>query len=298
MFKKMIWIISLLVSVIFIGGCNPYSLAGIAVEVASNVVDASDKANKKNWEQEINAKFTPGVDTEQSIREIKDKNGKPEDEMLFQNEIPVKKVLVYFRPMKFGDGAEAIFFVFDKTKNQFVYILSELYKKDDYLSLIKEKEKEGKEYLKLGYVKFLNKEQSDYKKQGRYDLALEITKKLMEQKSEADTVNAEANNSVAWFFATCKDPRYRDAEKALEYAQKAVAIKRSARYLDTLAASYAENGDFAKAVELETEAYNLALDKQSGVSLEHLNSFKELIEVYRSRRTYAQWKYGEKLTSK
>lgn len=299
MLKRTLWIVGLLVSVIFIGGCAETALLGaqIAGDIGSAISSYNSKKAEENWNREVNAKFTPWVDTEQSVREIMNKNGKPEEEMLFQNEIPARKILVYYRALKPKDLVRLALFTFDSEKNQFVFVELPSWEKDKYLTWIKNEE--FKEYLKSGlYIYILQEMLKNHEKQSRYDLAFEIIKKLIEQKSESNTVNAEANNSVAWFLATCKDPRYRNAEKALEYAQKAVAIKRSASYLDSLAAAYAEKGDFEKAVEVETEAYNLALDKKSGESLESLNSFKELIEVYRSHRTYAQWKYGEKLTSK
>jgi tetratricopeptide (TPR) repeat protein len=62
--------------------------------------------------------------------------------------------------------------------------------------------------------------------------------------------------NLARVLATAPDPKLRDAKRALTEAQKAVdMIKyRDGRFLDTLAAAYAEAGQFDKAVETQQRA--------------------------------------------
>jgi tetratricopeptide (TPR) repeat protein len=62
--------------------------------------------------------------------------------------------------------------------------------------------------------------------------------------------------NLARVLATAPDPKLRDAKRAVTEAQKAVdMIKyRDGRFLDTLAAAYAEAGQFDKAVETQQKA--------------------------------------------
>ena len=51
--------------------------------------------------------------------------------------------------------------------------------------------------------------------------------------------------------ATCPEEKHRNGQQAVEYATKACELTawKNAPYLGTLAAAYAEAGDFAKAVQ-------------------------------------------------
>jgi TPR repeat protein len=66
-----------------------------------------------------------------------------------------------------------------------------------------------------------------------------------------------ALNAYAWMLSTAREPSSRDGTRALLYAQRAVALRRSASHLDTLAAASAETGQFTAAVELQREALRL-----------------------------------------
>ena len=91
-------------------------------------------------------------------------------------------------------------------------------------------------------------------------------------------------NNLAWLFATARDPGCRDCRKAIRYARKALEFGRNGSWMDTLAAAYAECGDFEKAVAFEIEAYRLSRSN---------DNFRKRIEIYEHSKTYAQWRSQE-----
>ncbi len=81
-----------------------------------------------------------------------------------------------------------------------------------------------------------------YREQGIYARAQADYREAL----RVDPKLGRAYISVAWMMATCPDSRYRDVEKGLAAAQKAIDIDgdKDYRYLDTLAAAEANAGQF------------------------------------------------------
>jgi len=71
--------------------------------------------------------------------------------------------------------------------------------------------------------------------------------------------DAESLNDLAWVQATSKDADLRNGTNAVVLAEKAVdqTSRKDPSMLDTLAAAYAETGEFAKAATTENEAISL-----------------------------------------
>ena len=93
-----------------------------------------------------------------------------------------------------------------------------------------------------------------------------------------DANYAYAYGSLAWLQATCPDSRYRDGKAALKNANKAYQMEGWKNWggPDTLAAAYAENGDFEKAREWETKAIEMATDEKSKQRCRsHLKFYKQ-----------------------
>jgi tetratricopeptide (TPR) repeat protein len=71
--------------------------------------------------------------------------------------------------------------------------------------------------------------------------------------------SGDAWNNLAWILATCPDDKVRDGDAAVELATRACEISQWKDFtrLSTLAAAYAEVGEFAKAVEWQEKCLEL-----------------------------------------
>jgi tetratricopeptide (TPR) repeat protein len=83
----------------------------------------------------------------------------------------------------------------------------------------------------------------------------------------------------AWFQATCRDSSFRNGQRAVKDAKAACSIQewKDETTIDTLAAAYAETGDFNSAVRYASQA--LSMKDISPVDSKriqrHLESFKQ-----------------------
>ncbi|MFO0425999.1 MAG: tetratricopeptide repeat protein [Planctomyces sp.] len=70
----------------------------------------------------------------------------------------------------------------------------------------------------------------------------------------------EAINDLAWLLSTAKEDQFRNRERALKLAQQACEISEYKQWntLDTLAAAYAENGNFDEAATWVSKSLELA----------------------------------------
>ncbi|MCS7237055.1 MAG: tetratricopeptide repeat protein [Thermoguttaceae bacterium] len=95
--------------------------------------------------------------------------------------------------------------------------------------------------------------------------------------------NATFLNNFAWLLCTSPDDQLRDGKRALELAEKACKLLeyKAAFALSTLAAAYAELGDFDNAIRWAEKAVELA----EGEEKEHIE--KEL-ECYRQRKPFRE----------
>jgi tetratricopeptide (TPR) repeat protein len=83
------------------------------------------------------------------------------------------------------------------------------------------------------------------------------TIKAYEQSLKIDIDNTHALNNLAWLYATCEIESFRNPEKALALAKRAVQLEESPHILDTLAESFYINGLFEQAIAAERRALEL-----------------------------------------
>jgi Flp pilus assembly protein TadD len=98
---------------------------------------------------------------------------------------------------------------------------------------------------------------------------------------------AQALYNLSWILASCEDERFRNGEGAVKLAEKLCKISRYNQQLalDALAAAYAENEKFDKAVVTAQKALKLALQTgQKELSL----GLKKRLKLYQTGQPYRQ----------
>lgn len=94
-------------------------------------------------------------------------------------------------------------------------------------------------------------------------------------------------SDLAWLLATCPDASIRNGKEAIEYGKKACEMSewKDASMIDTLAAAYAEGGDFDNAVKWETKYL------ESGYPASHLSNdtpekARQRLSLYEQKKPY------------
>jgi tetratricopeptide (TPR) repeat protein len=95
-----------------------------------------------------------------------------------------------------------------------------------------------------------------------------------------------ALNGLAWLMATCREERYRDGNRAVEFAEKAVELEDDAGILDTLAAAYAEAGRFQDAIE--TQEIAITKLKQEDGTTKDQDEFEQHLSSYKARKPWRE----------
>ena len=103
---------------------------------------------------------------------------------------------------------------------------------------------------------------------------------------EADPNWLSAANNLAWLWATHPDEQFRRGAQAVELAQQNLErLPQRPDFLDTLAAAYAETGDFSQAIEFAESALERA--KALG-QVENAAQIQQRLELYRESHPYRQ----------
>lgn len=95
--------------------------------------------------------------------------------------------------------------------------------------------------------------------------------------------SAIGQNGLAWLLCTAPDDKVRDGKRAVEAAKKACELTeyKNGGYLDTLAAAYAEVGEFDKAVEWQEKAI-----KAGDLPVKDLDAAKKRLDLFKQKKPY------------
>jgi len=91
-------------------------------------------------------------------------------------------------------------------------------------------------------------------------------------------------NSLAWLLATCPEAEIREGKEAVELALRACELSewRDWGMIDTLAAAYAEQGDFDRAIKYQKQVLEI------GKSSNEYDKIKEHLSLYEQHRPYRE----------
>jgi len=94
-----------------------------------------------------------------------------------------------------------------------------------------------------------------------------------------------ALNSLAWLRATCLEPGIRDGKEAVKLAIKACELSEWKDWgiIDTLAAAYAEIGDFDQAIKYEKQVVEMIKPSTGRRKLQQRVALYERHKPYRER---------------
>jgi hypothetical protein len=97
----------------------------------------------------------------------------------------------------------------------------------------------------------------------------------------------DALNNLAWVLGTHNDANIRDGAKAVRLAERACELSgyNNASKLDTLAAAYAAQGEFDKAIDTANKALALALEREKKALADEI---RKRLNLYNNREPYVE----------
>jgi tetratricopeptide (TPR) repeat protein len=112
--------------------------------------------------------------------------------------------------------------------------------------------------------------------------------KIFEEIIKIDPTDKTALNNLSWVLSTSTIDMVRNGKRALELAKRACELTdyKVAYILSTLAAAYAENGDFKKAIEYSQKSIDLSADDPN--VNERIEDLKKELETYKQNQPYRE----------
>jgi tetratricopeptide (TPR) repeat protein len=117
---------------------------------------------------------------------------------------------------------------------------------------------------------------------GKYAEALKEFNYLVSLHPKRVTL-ARVLSDRAWFYATCPNASFRNGQQAVKDAKAACSIMvwKDEHMIDTLAAAYAETGDFNSAVQYAAQA--LAV---KGISSDATKLFQQHLALFQQQKRF------------
>jgi hypothetical protein len=120
-----------------------------------------------------------------------------------------------------------------------------------------------------------------YASHGQFTNAIDICREVIRTNPKDDW----SYNLLAWIEATCPDPSLRDGKEAISAATKACDLTtwKEWSWIDTLAAAYAESGDFQRAIQFQEQALRTGNPPESDQ-----NAMQDRLALYKQSQPYRE----------
>ena len=119
-----------------------------------------------------------------------------------------------------------------------------------------------------------------YQNRHQYDLAVADLNRAI----EVSSWDSSAHNALAWMMSTCPEQKFRNGKEAIVHANKACELTswQDGDFIDTLAAAYAEAGNFPQAVMWQQRAITLMKSENN----DHQQDAAKRLELYKAKQPY------------
>ena len=111
-----------------------------------------------------------------------------------------------------------------------------------------------------------------------------------DQAVQLDPKNSSMQDAIALVLASSPNEHVRDAKRAIELATHACQLSdwKNPVFISTLAAAYAESGDFGVAIEWQSKALEMTLGDPALQAMGH-----HRLELYKRRKPYRELRQGQ-----